>query len=140
MDRGARARRSGFVPAQAAENVFIKNGAAVSGYDVIAYFDEGKPRKGTAEFQSTYKGAVYRFSSEENLSKFAANPSAYAPQYGGHCAWAAANNYLADGNPNYWRIVDGKLYLNYNGSVQRKWEKDIPGFITKADANWPGLK
>ena len=34
-------------------------------------------------------------------------------------------------------VVDGKLYLNYDATVQKRWEKDIPGFIKKAEANWP---
>jgi endo-alpha-1,4-polygalactosaminidase (GH114 family) len=46
----------------------------------------------------------------------------------------------ADIDPiNGWKIVEGKLYLNYNHEVQKKWLKDVPGFIQKADQNWPGV-
>lgn len=40
-------------------------------------------------------------------------------------------------DPNAWEIVDGKLYLNLNSDVQEKWMQDIPGYIRKADKNWP---
>ena len=83
--------------------------------------------------------ATFRFSSAANLAKFKASPAAYAPQYGGYCAWAVANGYTAKGDPKQWRIVNGKLYLNYNAEIQSRWVKDIPGFIRKGDANWPAV-
>ncbi len=113
---------------------------AVEGYDTVAFFTEGKPVKGSKKHRVEYKGAKWLFSSEENKKLFEENPEKYAPQYGGHCAWAVgANSARAPGDPKYWRIVDDKLYLNYNKSVQEKWLKDIPGFIKKADENWPKL-
>lgn len=112
---------------------------AVDGYDAVAYFTEGAPVKGAKEFEFEYKGAQWRFSSAENLAKFKADPAAYAPQYGGYCAWAIAQGRLAPGNPQNWTIYEGKLYLNYNDKVQADWLKDVPGFIAKADANWPGV-
>lgn len=112
---------------------------AADGYDVVAYFTEAKPVKGTADFTTNYKGAEWRFSSALNLEKFKAQPQAFAPQYGGYCAWAVAQGYTAPGNPKNWSVVGGKLYLNYNDKVQADWLKDVPGFIQKADANWPGV-
>ena len=131
------------VPAALAEEPEIYTGfgssLAVGGYDTVAYFSEGQPVKGSKDFTLDYKGATWRFSSQENLVAFEQDPEAFAPQYGGYCAWAMANGDLAKGNPNFWRIVDGRLYLNISRGIQRKWEKDIPGFIEKADANWPGI-
>jgi YHS domain-containing protein len=112
---------------------------AVGGYDTVAYFKVNRPVKGKAEFSMQYKGATWQFESAENLNAFRANPAAYAPQYGGYCAWAVSQNYTASGDPNFWKIVNGKLYLNYDRSVQETWEKDIPGYIAKADRNWPGV-
>lgn len=113
---------------------------ALSGYDAVAYFTEGKPVKGNKKFQFRYKDADWYFSSAENKEKFAEKPEAYAPQYGGYCAWAVgANGAKAPGDPKYWRIVNNKLYLNYNKDVQQKWLKDIPGFIKLADEKWPTL-
>jgi YHS domain-containing protein len=110
---------------------------AVQGYDPVAYFKDGKPVKGAKEFSMTWMGAEFRFASAANRDAFKKNPEAYAPQYGGYCAWAVSQGYTAKGDARNWKIVDGKLYLNYNTSVQKKWEGDIPGFIASADANWP---
>ena len=70
---------------------------------------------------------------------FAANPTEYAPQYGGYCAYAVSQGGTAPIDPEAWRIVDGKLYLNLNPDIQAIWVEDIPGYIGKADANWPRL-
>ena len=110
---------------------------AVSGYDPVAYFTQGRPVKGERRFTVTYNGAEYRFASAANRDAFKANPAKYAPQYGGYCAWAVSRGYTASADPNVWKIVEGKLYLNYNEEVGRKWSKDIPGHIRSANANWP---
>ena len=112
---------------------------AVDGYDAVAYFKEAKPVKGDKAFSTKYNGAEWRFSSAENLAAFTADPEAYAPQYGGYCAWAVSQNYTARDNPMNWAVVDGKLYLNYNDEIQDRWNKDIPGFIAAADENWPAV-
>ena len=112
---------------------------AVGGHDSVAYFTEGKPVKGDKQFVLEHAGAQWRFVSAENRDKFAAAPERYAPQYGGYCAWAVSQGYTASGDPQYWKIAGGKLYLNYDADIQKKWEKDIPGFIVKADQNWPGV-
>jgi YHS domain-containing protein len=112
---------------------------AVGGFDPVAYFTEGKPVKGDSSFSLQHAGAQWHFASAANRDKFAAAPQRYAPQYGGYCAWAAAQGYTASGNPQNWKIVDDKLYLNYDSAVQKKWEQDIPGFIAEADKNWPAV-
>lgn len=112
---------------------------AVGGYDPVAYFEAGAPAKGSKEFSFDYDGATWRFASAENLEKFKASPAAYAPQYGGYCAWAVSQGYTAPGNPQNWSVRDGKLYLNYNDKVQTDWLKDPDGFIAKANVNWPGV-
>lgn len=111
--------------------------AAVGGYDPVAYFSEGKPVVGKSGITHQWKGATWRFASEKNRDLFKAKPEAYAPQYGGYCAWAVSQGYTAKGDPNHWKVVDGKLYLNYDASVQRNWEKDISGHIGNANRNWP---
>ena len=112
---------------------------AVGGYDAVAYFKENRPVKGRPEFTTDYKGAKWQFASAENLTAFKANPVAYAPQYGGYCSWAVSQGYTASGDPLVWKIVNNRLFLNYDQSVQATWEKDIPGNISKADKNWPGV-
>lgn len=112
--------------------------AAAGGYDVTSYFT-GSPVRGSAQFTATHNGATYRFASAANRDKFVANPAAFAPQYGGYCAWAVSQGYTAPGRPQFWKVVDGKLYLNYSAEVQQRWERDIPGFIQSANRNWPGV-
>lgn len=114
-------------------------GRAIKGIDPVAYFTEGKPTKGTRKYTYEWNGAEWRFSSEENLALFQENPEKYSPQFGGYCAWAVSQGYTASINPDAWTIVNEKLYLNYSLSVQKKWSKDIPGNIEKAEKNWPKL-
>ncbi|MEL6167654.1 MAG: YHS domain-containing (seleno)protein [Pseudomonadota bacterium] len=127
-------------PALAAEPpVYQSGGVAINGYDAVAYFTEGRPVEGDAAFKSVYDGAEFRFSSAENKALFDADPEAFAPQYGGYCAFAVANGYTAKTDPDAWSIHEGKLYLNFNRSIRRRWSRDIPGNIQKGDANWPAV-
>ena len=115
-------------------------GLAIKGYDPVAFHKDGKPVKGSSKYEHQWKDAKWRFASAENRDLFKANPENYAPKYGGYCAWAVAQGSTASVDPkNAWKIVDGKLYLNYNTDIQNKWAKDIPGNIKKADANWPDV-
>ena len=115
----------------------ILSSTAAGGYDPVAYFTDGKPVAGSSSIAHSWKGATWRFATEKNRELFKASPEKYAPQYGGYCAWAVSQGYTAKGDPNYWKIVGGRLYLNYDASVQRNWEKDIPGHIVNANGNWP---
>jgi YHS domain-containing protein len=114
-------------------------GLAVHGFDVVAYFTEGKPVQGDANFAVVHKDATYRFASQANLDAFKANPTKYAPVYGGYCAYGVSVGAKFDGDPRYWKIVDGRLYLNLDSGIQQAWLKDVPGAIKTADANWPNL-
>lgn len=125
-------------PAAAKEQVYQSFlGVAIDGTDPVAYFTEGRPVEGSSKFTHEWNGAKWRFASADNRDAFIAEPERYAPQYGGYCAWAVAKGYTASTDPEAWRIVDGKLYLNYNTQIQARWEGDVPGNIASADANWP---
>ncbi|MBC7929575.1 MAG: YHS domain protein [Rubrivivax sp.] len=113
-----------------------KTQLALRGYDPVAYFREGAAVEGRQEFESAWNGAKWRFKSAENRDEFARVPEAFAPQYGGYCSYAVGNGYTADGDPQAWKIVGGKLYVNYNTDVREMWEKDIAGLISKGDENW----
>jgi YHS domain-containing protein len=117
-----------------------EQGLAIKGYDPVAYFVAGGPAEGSAEFEWEWQGATWRFTSAANQARFAADPVKYAPQYGGYCAWAVSNNYTAPVDPEAWKIVAGKLYLNYNRDVQARWEKEMSQRIKQADAHWPELR
>jgi hypothetical protein len=111
---------------------------AVKGYDVVAY-TEGAPAKGLSQFSARWQDATYLFATAANRDRFQKEPLRYAPQFGGYCAWAVSRGYTADIDPEVFRIVGGKLYLIYSKSVQRRWEQDVTGNITKAQANWPAV-
>ena len=119
--------------------IFTDGGAAIRGTDVVAYFTDGAPAKGSKDYTHNWQGATWQFSSAANRDAFAANPEAYAPQYGGNCAWAVSQGYTAPVDPDAWKIVDGKLYLNYSRRIQRRWERDVPGNIEAANGNWPKI-
>ncbi len=131
----------GLVAAAHADEVYTNwRGLAIKGYDPVAYFTAGRPVEGDSDFVYEWRDATWRFASAAHRDLFAADPEKYAPQYGGFCAWAVSQGKTAPIDPDAWRIVDGKLYLNYSAKVQKTWEEDIPGFIQKADANWPQLR
>ncbi|MFK8016345.1 MAG: YHS domain-containing (seleno)protein [Gammaproteobacteria bacterium] len=117
----------------------VLSSTALKGYDTVAYFSEGKPVKGNKQFSTQWNGATWLFSSEENLNAFTKAPENYAPQYGGYCAWAVSEGYTASGDPKVWAVVDGKLYVNYNRKIGKRWQADRAAFIEKADANWPDV-
>lgn len=127
--------------ASAADRIYtgFLSDTAVGGYDTVAYHTEGRPVEGSKDHTTQWRGATWRFASEESRAKFEADPERYAPAYGGYCAYAVAQGTTAPGDPEVWKIVDGRLYLNVNEDVARRWKKDIPGYIEKADANWPGV-
>ena len=117
--------------------VFSDRDGAIRGYDPVAYFNQKGPVKGAKQFSHPWRGATWYFASAENRDKFAAEPERYAPRYGGYCAYAVAQGYTADIDPSAWSIEDGRLYLNYSRGVRERLRKDIPGYIRKADENWP---
>lgn len=114
-------------------------GVAIQGYDVVAYFIAQTPKKGTPDFKTDYAGREWHFENQSTLDLFVENPEQYIPQYGGHCAFATANNFLVSGDPKRWKIVNDKLYLNNNLFVHKLWEGNIPTNISAADNNWPSL-
>jgi YHS domain-containing protein len=122
--------------AQKAE-VYADRSGAIRGYDPVSYFTSGHPVKGSPRYNHRWRGATWHFASPENRDAFAAAPEKYAPQYGGYCAYGVANGYAVSIDPAAWSIVDGKLYLNYSLGVREDWKKDVPGYIRKAEANWP---
>lgn len=115
----------------------IGTNVAIRGYDPVAYFTIGRPTQGVARFKATYQGAEFRFANAANRAAFIASPARYAPQYGGYCAWAVSQGSTAGIDPNAWAIVNGKLYLNYNASIQSRWQGDRANLIVAGDRNWP---
>ena len=117
-----------------------EKGLALQGYDAVAYFSDGQPRKGDPKFQTKLDGATYYFASADHLKKFKANPAAYMPQFGGFCAMGTALNKKFEGDPNVWKVVDSKLFLNVSPDTGKRWSQDIPGNVARANDNWPQIK
>lgn len=126
--------------AVADDAVFTTEAGAIRGYDPVAYHVEGKPVRGKPDITFMWQDAEWHFATTENRDTFAANPEKYAPRYGGFCAFGTSRGYKVSTQPEAFSIIDGALYLNYNVEVQKTWNKDRPGYIKKADANWATLK
>lgn len=130
-----------YANAQKAE-IFSVDGKAIRGFDPVVFFTQGKAVKGQDSLQYQWSNANWYFSSRETLEKFKADPTAFAPQYGGYCAFGASDGegHKAPTETDTWSIVNGKLYFNYNKKVKELWTKKQSELIRKADANWPTLK
>ena len=116
-----------------------RGGIAIQGYDPVAYFTDSKPLKGDSQFSYRWRDSLWLFTSAQHRDLFAKNPEQYAPQYGGYCAYGVSEGHTVDIDPAAWKIIQGKLYLNYDNSVQRRFLKEPEGRIRRADQNWPGL-
>ena len=115
-------------------------GLGAKGYDVVAYFTDGKPIMGQERYEHKYGGVTWRFASREHRALFTANPAKYAPQYGGFCSWGVSQGKLFDVDPvNGWTVRNGKLYLNFNAELNETFRKDAAGFVAKAEKHWPDL-
>lgn len=116
------------------------DGIAIKGFDAVAYFAVENAVKGDPRYEYVWNGAKWLFSNPENLQKFRENPEAFAPKFGGYCSYAVSKGYTADGDPNAWKIVDGKLYLNYSPEVKEMWEKDEQQNIEKGEGHWVAFR
>lgn len=114
--------------------------AAIKGYDAVAYFAADSAVKGDRRFEYVWNGAKWYFATEENMKEFQADPASYAPQFGGYCSYAVSEGYTADGDPEAWKIVDGKLYLNYSPKVKQLWEQNEAERIENGKKNWEDFK
>lgn len=115
-------------------------GRAVRGYDAVAFFINNAALQGDPAFEHEWNGAKWIFANAENLERFKQNPEAYTPQFGGYCSYAVSHGYTADGDPSTWKIVDGKLYLNYNQNARSAWESEQEKNIKAGEENWKVFK
>ena len=113
---------------------------AAGGYDVVAYFKEGKARRGSGNHVSKFRGQTYLFASEQNRIRFENSPQSFVPAFGGYCAYGVSVGKKFVGDPELWKIVNSKLYLNLNPEIQQKWSEDIPGNIVKAEEHWRSIE
>lgn len=113
---------------------------AVQGYDVVTYHTDKRPLRGNGNFVATHDGATYQFSSKQNMEIFQANPDKYVPAFNGYCAFGVSVGKKFIGDPEVWRVVDGRTYLNLDVGIQNEWLKDVPGRIKTANSKWKKIK
>ncbi len=124
--------------------VYEANGAAIGGYDPVAYFEQSEATLGNPQYATIVDGVTYQFSSIDNKRLFDSNTDKYIPAYGGWCAYAVAESSIKmEPDPTMWQIQDGKLLLFYDdwmtsltGSLKEEWNTDQDGYKKKADDNW----
>lgn len=127
-------------PAMAASSeIFAVDGLAIRGADPVAFFDGDGPQSAATDHRLMWMGAIWQFATPDNMARFEADPAAYAPQYGGYCAYAMSKGAIATSVPEAWTVHEGKLYLNYSVNVRSIWSQDIPGNIALADTHWPDI-
>ncbi|MGR3572549.1 YHS domain-containing (seleno)protein [Brevirhabdus sp.] len=116
-----------------------KGGIAIAGYDAVAYHLQGRATPGTAELATRWGGVTWRFSTLANRERFEMDPDAYAPQYGGYCAYAVSRNYTTISDPSAWNVYEGRLFLTNSPAIFSLWRQDMVANIERADKNWPGV-
>jgi YHS domain-containing protein len=111
----------------------------LQGYDPVAFFTDAKATKGNPLIAGEHSGVTYLFASEEHKAKFLKSPAKYLPAYGGYCAYGVSIDRLFPVEIDTWEIVDGRLVLQYNQDIKRKFAEDKAANFKKAEANWPKL-
>ncbi len=119
--------------------IFAVDGIAIRGADPVGYFTAAQPVAGEGGHALMWKGATWLFADAAALAAFEADPYSYAPAFGGYCAYAASQGYLAPSVPEAWTVHEGRLYLNASLRARELWLQDIPGNIAKGEANWPAI-
>ena len=109
---------------------------ALGGYCPVCYIAKNVAAKGTKEFKAEHNGKTYLFVSQDAVDAFNKSPEKFLPQYDGYCAYGMALDKKFASDPTAFSVIDGKLYLNKDASLSKKFKEDTKGFIAKADVNW----
>ncbi len=109
---------------------------AINGYDAVAFFKVNRAVLGDEIHSYNWKNADWNFSSSENKELFIQNPEKYAPQFGGNCTYAVGNGFTANIDPNYFEVINEKLYLFSKEKVKATWKENQRDNILKCEANW----
>jgi hypothetical protein len=115
-------------------------GLAIGGYDPVAFFTDGKPMAGSADYELRYGGAVWRFCNVGNRDAFAARPDVYMPRFGGYDPTGVAHGVAVSGNPNVWLINGQRLFLFYDRARLEKFAADTDSLLAEAERKWPAVE
>jgi YHS domain-containing protein len=116
--------------------VFSTDEGAIQGFDPVAYFKQDAAVKGRDDITHVWKGATWHFSSQANRDLFRSDPEAYAPAFGGYCAYSMTKGTLTPTQPQAFTIRNGVLYLNLSQAVRQAWLEDVSGNVSDALDNW----
>jgi len=115
-------------------------GLAISGFDPVAYFTEGKALFGRPEFELNQEGSVWRFNNEGNRGAFEKNPEVYAPQFGGYDPVAIGRGRGVQGHPLIWAVAGQRLYLFYSEQTRASFLADTGRIFDTAERKWPDVR
>jgi YHS domain-containing protein len=116
------------------------SGLAIEGFDPVAYFIDHEPVMGSANFEASQAGAVWRFQNEGNRASFVAHPEVYGPQFGGYDPVDVARGVTFAGNPRFWVISGDRLYLFGLETHRDEFAAAPEEFLPQAQARWPKLE
>jgi hypothetical protein len=111
-------------------------GLALSGFDPVAYFSKGVAVQGKPQYFMLWNGALWLFASADNRDRFVASPAAYAPVFGGYCAYCMSIGHKVSGSPNAWVIYENKLYVHSTENLMNAWRGQPDKFIREATDHW----
>ena len=114
-----------------------QSGLAISGFDPVAYFTDGKAVFGQPEIELNLDGAIWRFSNEGNRGAFGGHPEVYAPRFGGYDAVAIGLGRSVPGHPLLWVVVGERLYFFYSEKSRAAFLADTGRLIDSAERKWP---
>jgi hypothetical protein len=110
---------------------------AISGFDPVAYFTDGKPKIGRPDLELRAGGAVWRFQNEGNRAAFADHPEVYTPCFGGYDPVAIARGSSVPGHPLFWAVIGERLYLFYSGEARMAFLAEPGAILERATRKWP---
>lgn len=117
--------------------IYAPGGVALSGYDAVTYFTESQPERGSPDHALMWRGATWYFTSPGTMERFEMNPTAYAPQYGGYCAYGVSEGKAESGAPGAFVLYHGKLYILHDAKLLDEARGHIQQIIDAAEQHWP---
>jgi hypothetical protein len=115
------------------------SGLAISGFDPVAYFTEGKAMFGKPDIELNKDGTVWRFSNEGNRGAFELHPEVYAPRFAGYDPVAVGRDRSVPGHPLFWAVVGQRLYFFYSEKTRLAFLAEPGRIIATAERKWPDV-
>lgn len=108
---------------------------AIKGYDPVAYFTLQRATPGAAQFEYQWDEHRWHFASAKHRDLFKADPVRYAPQFENFCAVSLARGELHEASPEYWLIIDDRLYLFGKAVGPKVFREDFKAMLEQANRN-----